>query len=233
MAHASGNREHLDPVRYTRTGIQATNIATLSGCLTNSTRKPRRYRGSKYPWYLSCWQPLRGWEDAKLQDPLNLMSINFPNQRNVTLGSFKIDNADQITSLQLPKLVQIAGGLDIDLRGGPAIDLSFPSLQGAAYIHLEGNINSVKLPSLRWAMRINVTSTGNLNCTDFAVKVVNATPSYILSAPSDYKSAVACISKTENITAHRSTGMSGSSGLVVQCGNFLLVILSVWLVLAI
>jgi len=40
-----------------------------------------------------------------------------------------IDYADELSSLSVPKPNRIAGAPDFDLTGGPAINLSFPSLE--------------------------------------------------------------------------------------------------------
>jgi hypothetical protein len=73
--------------------------------------------------------PLGVGDPIRPADPLNLTSLDLPDLVNITSRSFMIDYADELSSLTVPKLNRIAGALDFDLTGGPAINLSFPSLE--------------------------------------------------------------------------------------------------------
>lgn len=59
--------------------------------------------------------------------PTGVTSIDLPDLVNIT-GVFQIDNADSILSLNVPKLRHIGYSLRLNFTGGPAINLTFPSL---------------------------------------------------------------------------------------------------------
>ncbi|OBT71450.1 hypothetical protein VF21_10610 [Pseudogymnoascus sp. 05NY08] len=71
---------------------------------------------------------------------LTLSTIDFPDLVNLT-GQINIRNADKVSTLKMPKLEVVGDSVSIDLSGGPAISLTFPSLSsiGAGLI-VKGNI---------------------------------------------------------------------------------------------
>lgn len=73
--------------------------------------------------------------------PLRLTSINLPDLVTIKYGSLYINKATNLTSLEVPKLTSIDIDLSINLTGGPAIELSFPSLRRVRFISLTGNID--------------------------------------------------------------------------------------------
>ncbi|KFZ09691.1 hypothetical protein V501_05509 [Pseudogymnoascus sp. VKM F-4519 (FW-2642)] len=122
-----------------------------------------------------------------------ISTIDLPDLVNVT-GWFLIDNTDSISSLNVPKLKHVADVLQLNFTGGPALNLSFPSLIDVGVgIQLHGEIDALDLPALnstgiwieakafdlpyenRTGYSISVNSTGNLDCNAFAASVVNAT----------------------------------------------------------
>lgn len=72
--------------------------------------------------------------------PVNVSRINMPDLQNVT--SLSIYNMANLSSLEVPRLKYLEGGLFLDLRGGPAISLSFPQLERAGTIRILGKIDS-------------------------------------------------------------------------------------------
>ena len=73
--------------------------------------------------------------------PLRLTSISLPDLVTIKPGSLFINKTTNLTSLEVPKLISIYTDLSINLTGGPAIELSFPSLRKVRFISLTGNIN--------------------------------------------------------------------------------------------
>lgn len=77
----------------------------------------------------------------------------------------------------------------------------------------------IDVPRLSQLNRINVTSTGTLNCTDFVARVLNATPPYTASDIQLHtkNDTVACLSPQASIvTARMPTNTSG--GIVRGAG---------------
>lgn len=66
--------------------------------------------------------------DRKVR-PLRVDSIEFPDLVNITVSGLVVQYAQNVSSLKLPKLENVRGALALDLSGGPAISLSFPSLR--------------------------------------------------------------------------------------------------------
>ncbi|OBT40467.1 hypothetical protein VE00_08692 [Pseudogymnoascus sp. WSF 3629] len=140
-----------------------------------------------------------------------ITTIDLPDLVNITRWGFVIDNTVSISRLNVPKLKHVASILQLNFTGGPALNLSFPSLIDVGNgIDLHGEIDALDLPTLnstgfsvtirasdppdmnRTAYSISVNSTGNLDCNAFAASVVNST---------DYNSlGVTCNSKKGNVT---------------------------------
>jgi hypothetical protein len=72
---------------------------------------------------------------------LRVDSIDFPDLVNITGGMY-ITYAHNVSSLKLPKLKNIGSSLELDLSGGPAISLSFPSLRIIHGILIKGKIDA-------------------------------------------------------------------------------------------
>lgn len=75
--------------------------------------------------------------------PTRVTTIDLPDLVNITVQSFIIEHADSISSLNVPKLRKIRQDLNLNFTGGPALNLSFPSLVEVSYgsIYIEGEIN--------------------------------------------------------------------------------------------
>lgn len=72
---------------------------------------------------------------------LTLSTIDFPDLVNAT-GQISVYYATNVSSITMPKLKVVDGSFHIGLDGGPAINLTFPSLSYvAAGIIIEGNID--------------------------------------------------------------------------------------------
>lgn len=81
------------------------------------------------------------------QGPRKITSIELPDLVNIT-GSIYIDDADSISNFSVPKLKHIDSNLELNFTGGPAIDLSFPSLYNVGgSIYLCGKIDAC-VPSI-------------------------------------------------------------------------------------
>ncbi|KFY89490.1 hypothetical protein V500_05649 [Pseudogymnoascus sp. VKM F-4518 (FW-2643)] len=143
---------------------------------------------------------------SKLDDDFNsvlipnkVTSIDLPDLVNITSYSFNIDTAHSISNLSVPKLRHIESNLRLNLTGGPAINLTFPSLfdvRGGIYLY--GEIDVLDFPTLNHTGDgINVTSTGNLDCDAFAAGVVNTTNSTGYS-----RYFVTCTSKKGSVSLH-------------------------------
>ena len=79
--------------------------------------------------------------DAKPAYPANVTSLDMPDLETVS-SMFTIDEFDKLSTLRLPKLKRVGLALNIDLSGGPAINLTFPRLRDVSYIILKGNIDA-------------------------------------------------------------------------------------------
>ncbi len=92
-----------------------------------------------YPWYLDTSAAVEA--GARY---LRIDSIEFPDLVNITVSGMSVKYAHNVSSLKMPKLENlISGSLDIDLSGGPAINMSFPSLLTAYRgVYLTGNIDA-------------------------------------------------------------------------------------------
>lgn len=69
--------------------------------------------------------------------PATVTSIDLPDLVNITSYNFNIYTAHSISSLSVPKLRYIGNNLSLNLTGGPAINLTFPSLfdvRGGIYL---------------------------------------------------------------------------------------------------
>lgn len=72
--------------------------------------------------------------------PATVTSIDLPDLVNITAYNFNIVTAHSISSLSVPKLRHIGNDLSLNLTGGPAINLTFPSLfdvRGGIYLYGE------------------------------------------------------------------------------------------------
>lgn len=75
--------------------------------------------------------------------PTSVTSVDLPDLVNITFWNFDIDNADSISSLSVPKLRHIERSLKLNFTGGPAINLTFPSLFDiGGLIYLDGEIDA-------------------------------------------------------------------------------------------
>ncbi|KFY95237.1 hypothetical protein V500_02873 [Pseudogymnoascus sp. VKM F-4518 (FW-2643)] len=131
--------------------------------------------------------------------PATVTSIDLPDLVNITSYSFNIYIAHSISSLSVPKLRHIGSDLSLNLTGGPAINLTFPSLFDVrGGIYLFGEIDALGFPTLNHTQdSINVTSTGNLDCDAFAASVVNTT-----NSTGSSKYFVTCTSKMGSVILH-------------------------------
>ncbi|KFZ14428.1 hypothetical protein V501_03246 [Pseudogymnoascus sp. VKM F-4519 (FW-2642)] len=131
------------------------------------------------------------YEDNGLLLPTNVTSIDLPDLVNIT-NSIIINNAASITSLNLPKLRHIEDLL-LNFMGGPAINLTFPSLTDVSSIAIYGEIDTLDFPALNETRNtIMVNSTGNLDCDAFSKSLVNTTRYD--------QSGVSCASRRGNVT---------------------------------
>ncbi|OBT50326.1 hypothetical protein VE04_09228, partial [Pseudogymnoascus sp. 24MN13] len=137
-----------------------------------------------------------------------ITSIELPDLVNIT-GGISIIDADSISNFSVPKLKHIDGILELNFTGGPAIDLSFPSLyRVGSGIFLYGEIDALDFPVLNESNHntgtkgisrsgysnysISIDSSGNLDCNAFAASVVHST---------NYeRSGVSCTSKMGSVT---------------------------------
>jgi hypothetical protein len=72
---------------------------------------------------------------------LTLSTIDFPDLVNTT-GQISVYYATNVSSITMPKLKVVNGSFHIGLDGGPAINLTFPSLSYVgAGLMIEGNID--------------------------------------------------------------------------------------------
>lgn len=72
---------------------------------------------------------------------LTLSTIDLPDLVNIT-GQFVMRSANNVSSLTVPKLEVVHSTLYLDLSGGPAINLTFPSLSFVgAGLAVWGNID--------------------------------------------------------------------------------------------
>ncbi|KFY17016.1 hypothetical protein V492_00944 [Pseudogymnoascus sp. VKM F-4246] len=102
---------------------------------------------------------------GEARPPSKVTSVDLPDLVNITVQSLLIDHAPSFTSLNVPKLRYIGGELKLDFRGGPALNLSFPSLVRVTdKIDIEGEIDALDFPALETLFSITVNSTGNLDC---------------------------------------------------------------------
>ncbi|KFY31496.1 hypothetical protein V493_01056 [Pseudogymnoascus sp. VKM F-4281 (FW-2241)] len=157
--------------------------------------------------------------------PAKITSIDLPDLVNIT-KKFSIDYADSISSLSVPKLKHISSILKLNFTGGPAMDLSFPSLSDVGDgIYLHGEIDSLDFPALNNTITvegvdrreysnysISIHSTGNLDCNAFAASVVNST--------SYDSNGVSCTSKKGSVTLKPPKPEVTSAALRIR-GDFL------------
>ncbi|KFY71398.1 hypothetical protein V499_08410 [Pseudogymnoascus sp. VKM F-103] len=131
------------------------------------------------------------YEDNGLLLPTNVTSIDLPDLVNIA-NTMTINNAASITSLNLPKLRHI-NKLLLNFTGGPAINLTFPSLVDVSSIAIYGEIDTLDFPALNETRNtIMVNSTGNLDCDTFSKSLVNTTRYD--------QSGVSCASRRGNVT---------------------------------
>lgn len=72
-----------------------------------------------------------------------ISTIDLPDLVNITKWGFVIDNTASISSLNVPKLKHVATILQLNFTGGPALNLSFPSLIDVGVgIQLHGEIDA-------------------------------------------------------------------------------------------
>lgn len=72
-----------------------------------------------------------------------ITTIDLPDLVNITRWGFVIDNINSISSLNVPKLKHVATVLQLNFTGGPALNLSFPSLIDVGNgIELHGEIDT-------------------------------------------------------------------------------------------
>ncbi|KFY22725.1 hypothetical protein V493_06373 [Pseudogymnoascus sp. VKM F-4281 (FW-2241)] len=114
------------------------------------------------------------YSETGLIHPSNITSIDLPDLVNITTD-IKIEDADMITSLNFPKLREVHD-IRLNLSGGPAINLTFPSLTDVNRVAIFGEIDALDFPVLNETRNaLIVVSTGNLDCTAFGLSVVNTT----------------------------------------------------------
>ncbi|KFY14391.1 hypothetical protein V492_02660 [Pseudogymnoascus sp. VKM F-4246] len=137
----------------------------------------------------------------------NITSLELPDLVNITEFAIDIEDAFSISNFSVPKLRHIETYLQLNFTGGPAIDLSFPSLLNVGDgIYISGNIGALDFPILNQSnfqtvyegigrisnYSIHVDSSGDLDCSAFAATVVNST---------SYKTdGVSCTSKKGSVT---------------------------------
>ncbi|OBT65644.1 hypothetical protein VE03_05564 [Pseudogymnoascus sp. 23342-1-I1] len=163
------------------------------------------------------------------QGPRKFTSIELPDLVNIT-GSININDVDSISNFSVPKLKDIEAILELNFTGGPAIDLSFPSLYHVGGgIYLSGEIDALDFPVLNESSHytgskgigrsgysnysISVDSSGSLDCNAFAASVVNST--------SYEKGGVSCTSKKGSVTLTLPEPEVTSSAYRIHGGGFL------------
>lgn len=90
-----------------------------------------------YPWYINNSSAIE--ERARY---LRVDSIDFPDLVNITDSGMQIKYAHNVSSLKFPKLENVYRVINLDLSGGPAISLSFPSLRVVGAILIQGKIDA-------------------------------------------------------------------------------------------
>ncbi|KFX90891.1 hypothetical protein V490_06230 [Pseudogymnoascus sp. VKM F-3557] len=133
-----------------------------------------------------------GYRGSDPFEPTNITSIDLPDLVNITGDPLNIENAASVSSLNLPKLRHVYGDLILNFTGGPAINLSFPSLFDVGGIEIRGEIHTLDFPALNKTGSIMVNSTGDLDCDAFAKSLVNTTK--------NSESGVSCASRRGNFT---------------------------------
>ncbi|KFY49589.1 hypothetical protein V496_09900 [Pseudogymnoascus sp. VKM F-4515 (FW-2607)] len=101
----------------------------------------------------------------------NITSLDLPDLETIT-SSFMISHVSSLSSINVPKLRNVSESLKLDLSDGPPIKLSFPSLSYARNISLTGNIDDIELPALNQTLRLDIYTTGKLDCATFLKKLV-------------------------------------------------------------
>jgi hypothetical protein len=81
-----------------------------------------------------------GSTDDSAVDPSLLNVFALPDLENVT-SDFRISHAPKLMSFVAPKLKNVGGSFEIDLSGGPSVDLRFPNLTYAHNVKLSGKID--------------------------------------------------------------------------------------------
>ncbi|KAL5347891.1 hypothetical protein ACLOAV_007302 [Pseudogymnoascus australis] len=148
--------------------------------------------------------------------PSNVTSVDLPDVVSIQSG-IVIDNANSITSLNVPKLRDLVH-LILNFTGGPPINLTFPRLYNVYAIEIYGEIDTLDFHSLNTtSTTIFVNSTGNLDCDAFAKSVVNTTSYYL------EETGVSCTSKmgTVNLTHVEPPIPEVTSGAFKIQGGFL------------
>ncbi|KFX96312.1 hypothetical protein V490_03390 [Pseudogymnoascus sp. VKM F-3557] len=135
---------------------------------------------------------------------LDMTRISFPDLINVTGYGLKIEDVNTLSILEFPKLENIDGNLDLDIADGPPINITFPKLSHVySGIYVVGNIDTLTFPSLNSTTRINVTSTGDLDCLAFAKSVVYATEWPVRFGDREgHNDSVICNSKKASVTMY-------------------------------
>ncbi|OBT49274.1 hypothetical protein VE00_00258 [Pseudogymnoascus sp. WSF 3629] len=140
---------------------------------------------------------------------LTLSTIDFPDLVNTT-GQISVYYATNVSSITMPKLKVVNGSFHIGLDGGPAINLTFPSLSYVgAGLMIEGNIDRLEFPALASALLITVESTGDLDCAAFAANVVDKTARF--RSTDQRKDAVVCNSNKGSSKMSRPDSGGGPS----------------------
>ncbi|RDW63498.1 hypothetical protein BP6252_11043 [Coleophoma cylindrospora] len=213
--------------------ISNSNIDAVLSCIKNNPDPP-------IPYYLYILRSYQGalavpsivtasqidYEDSA--GLLNLTSLDLPDLEQIVATGFFIYGAAKLSELNAPKLRTIRGSLTLNLVGGPAINLSFPSLEVVeSGIYLNGTIDryelrflqtdtakrfSIELPALNSTSAVQIFSTGKLDCNAFAASVVNATPAYNAEDGIGSNTSVICNSKKGNVTTFRPSIVASSRG---------------------
>ncbi|RDW57205.1 hypothetical protein BP5796_12655 [Coleophoma crateriformis] len=207
------------------------NVDAVLSCIKNNPHPPYPYKLFIDRWYqgalaipgivnafqIAFYGPYSWTRDSVLggrtptpTDLLNLTSLDLPDLENI-VASFFIEWAGKLSDLNVPKLTTISEALVLNLVGGPAINLSFPSLKYVEWgVFSNGTIDSIELPALNHTLTVEVFSTGELDCNAFAASVVNATPAYNVAFDLGSNTSVICNSKKGNVTAFKPDSVSSS-----------------------
>ncbi|OBT95899.1 hypothetical protein VE01_06054 [Pseudogymnoascus verrucosus] len=137
--------------------------------------------------------------------PHKITSIELPDLVNIT-GGISIIDADSISNFSVPKLKHIDGILELNFTGGPAIDFHYTGTKGMGRSGYSGYSS----------YSISIDSSGNLDCNAFAASVVNST--------GYERNGVSCTSKKGSITLTQPKPEVTSTAFRIHGGGFLALI---------